>query len=82
MVGDYYLQFYEEMCSYSTEYLGQFFFKFGYSVSYKVRLHSEYVGLLKKSWKECAQEKYTYFVFCRYYSLENNKLRLLFIGVY
>ena len=34
-----------------NEYLGQFFFKFGYSISYKVRLHSKYVGLLERSWK-------------------------------
>jgi hypothetical protein len=59
MTGDCRVQFYEKMGSYSTEYLGQFFFKFGYSISYKVRLHSEHVGLLERSWKECVRERCT-----------------------
>ena len=63
MVCDCHVQFYEEMFSYSTEYLGQFFFKLGYSISYKVRLHSKYVGLLERSWKKCERESYTFFIF-------------------
>jgi hypothetical protein len=35
MTGDCHVRFHEKICSYSTEYLGQFFFKFGYSISYK-----------------------------------------------
>lgn len=35
MAGNCRVQFYEKIRSYSTEYLSQFFFKFGYSISYK-----------------------------------------------
>lgn len=78
MVCDYHVQFYEKMFSYSTEYLGQFFFKLGYSISYKVRLHSKYVGLLERSWKKCERESYTLCVFVEKLRMNSKSKSFLF----